>query len=86
MKLELAKSATTVIHLNKSDLARAEVRIPSASQLLAFEECCEVMFMHSIALSQETRSLSALRDTLLPHLMSGRLRVKDAEAIVEEAL
>ncbi len=34
---------------------------------------------------QESKSLTALRDTLLPQLMSGRLRVKDAEKIVEDA-
>jgi len=31
----------------------------------------------------ESRTLSKLRDTLLPHLMSGKLRVKDAEEQVE---
>ncbi|MFF1810762.1 restriction endonuclease subunit S [Streptomyces sp. NPDC058251] len=33
---------------------------------------------------QESQTLAALRDTLLPQLMSGRLRVKDAEKIVED--
>ncbi|MFJ6437536.1 restriction endonuclease subunit S [Streptomyces sp. NPDC091416] len=33
---------------------------------------------------QESQALAALRDTLLPQLMSGRLRVKDAEKIVED--
>ncbi|MEU9069622.1 restriction endonuclease subunit S [Streptomyces sp. NPDC048306] len=33
----------------------------------------------------ESQTLAALRDTLLPQLMSGRLRVKDAEKIVEDA-
>ncbi|NEC16583.1 hypothetical protein G3I34_30800 [Streptomyces sp. SID8014] len=32
----------------------------------------------------ESRTLATLRDTLLPQLMSGRLRVKDAEKIVED--
>ncbi|WP_330313537.1 restriction endonuclease subunit S [Streptomyces sp. NBC_00523] len=32
----------------------------------------------------ESRTLATLRDMLLPQLMSGRLRVKDAEKIVEE--
>lgn len=32
----------------------------------------------------ENRTLATLRDTLLPQLMSGRLRVKDAEKIVED--
>ncbi|MFF4346332.1 restriction endonuclease subunit S [Streptomyces sp. NPDC001530] len=34
---------------------------------------------------RESTQLAALRDTLLPQLMSGRLRVKDAEKIVENA-
>ncbi|MEH0577017.1 restriction endonuclease subunit S [Streptomyces sp. B21-108] len=33
---------------------------------------------------RESRTLGAIRDTLLPQLMSGRLRVKDAEKIVED--
>ena len=33
---------------------------------------------------RESQTLAALRDTLLPQLMSGRLRVKDAEKIVED--
>ncbi|MEU2424729.1 restriction endonuclease subunit S [Streptomyces sp. NPDC007851] len=33
---------------------------------------------------RESRTLATLRDALLPQLMSGRLRVKDAEKIVED--
>ena len=35
---------------------------------------------------EENQTLSALRDTLLPELMSGRLRVRDAEEQVGEVL
>lgn len=38
----------------------------------------------SIAAINESRKLAELRDTLLPQLMSGKLRVKDAEKIVED--
>jgi type I restriction enzyme, S subunit len=34
---------------------------------------------------RENKTLTALRDTLLPKLISGELRVKDAEKIVEAA-
>lgn len=34
----------------------------------------------------ESRTLAALRDTLLPKLISGEIRVRDAEAAVEEAV
>jgi type I restriction enzyme S subunit len=36
--------------------------------------------------TREGRALSVLRDMLLPELMSGRLRVKDAEKVAEEAI
>jgi hypothetical protein len=38
-----------------------------------------------IAGIQECRSLSALRDTLLPKLISGELRHKHAEALIGRA-
>ena len=38
------------------------------------------------SLSEESRTLAELRDTLLPALMSGRLRVNDAERQVEDAV
>lgn len=43
--------------------------------------------LHQLIVShlRESRQLVTLRDTLLPQLMSGRLRVKDAEKIVEDA-
>ena len=37
-------------------------------------------------LAPESRTLAALRDTLLPKLISGELRVADAERVVEDAL
>jgi len=33
--------------------------------------------------SRESRALAAIRDALLPPLLSGELRVRDAEALVE---
>jgi len=36
--------------------------------------------------SLESRTLAELRDRLLPKLMSGEIRVKDAEKMVEDAV
>ncbi len=38
----------------------------------------------ALAAREESATLAALRDTLLPQLMSGRLRIKAAEKIVED--
>ncbi len=37
-------------------------------------------------LTEENKTLAALRDTLLPKLISGDLRIPDAERLAEEAL
>lgn len=34
--------------------------------------------------SEQSRTLAALRDALLPRLLSGELRVREAERLVEE--
>ena len=34
---------------------------------------------------KQAETLTSLRDTLLPRLISGQLRLPDAEALVEEA-
>ncbi|GGY44942.1 restriction endonuclease subunit S [Streptomyces anulatus] len=44
----------------------------------------EVLAHRAELARRENRALATLRDTLLPQLMSGRLRVRDAEKIVED--
>lgn len=80
---ENEKSATTVIHLNKSDLERTTIAVPSADLLIEFEQMAEPLFKYRVALAKQSRTLEEMRDTLLPELMSGRLRVKDAEKKIE---
>jgi type I restriction enzyme S subunit len=44
------------------------------------------LFARASTAARESRTLAALRDTLLPKLISGELRVKDAERFVNGAL
>ncbi|MGC4894712.1 hypothetical protein [Micromonospora sp. DT31] len=84
--VESYKTGTTVAHLNKSDLERLEVEVPAASAMYMLEE--ETMPLHGmiVSLSRQNRALVEIRDTLLPELMSGRLRVREAEKVVGEAV
>ncbi|OII16928.1 hypothetical protein BIV03_04775 [Curtobacterium sp. MCBA15_016] len=66
---------TTFDHL---DLAWDESRAAAAE--LAVSPILDVV---SASVS-ENRELAAIRDTLLPHLMSGKLRVRDAEAAASD--
>jgi type I restriction enzyme S subunit len=81
--IEGSKSATTVIHLNKSDLARSTVRLPTDTGIPEFRASCDGAYEYRLTMAVESRAIGGLRDTLLPELMAGRLRVRDAEKQVE---
>ena len=60
--------------------------MPSA-QILRIFECRTIPNMGKIKANvAESRTLAALRDTLLPKLLSGELRIKDAERFVSEVV
>ncbi|MFJ3768197.1 hypothetical protein ACIPQJ_17650 [Streptomyces sp. NPDC090082] len=84
--VESYKTGTTVAHLNKSDLATLVLEAPSAKAVAWFEAATKPLHERIVAIAAESRALAALRDTLLPQLMSGKLRVRDAERIVEDAV
>jgi type I restriction enzyme S subunit len=84
--LEQSKSATTVIHLNKRDLEAATVRLPAPHELPSLKLKCDAIFQARVQAALESRTLSELRDALLPLLMSGQVRVRDAERAVEGVL
>jgi type I restriction enzyme S subunit len=64
---------------------RWEIAIPPPLVLRSFDELVGPMFARVKALGEENATLAALRDTLLPKLISGELRVRDAEAIAAAA-
>lgn len=64
-------------------LRNTAVVLPSVPALRAFETLAAPMFNRVRAATLESRSLAELRDLLLPKLVSGELRVPDAEKYVE---
>jgi type I restriction enzyme S subunit len=67
------------------DLGRREVAIPPRERAEAFERVVGPLLHRVDAAAEESRTLAALRDTLLPRLLSGELRVPAAEALASEA-
>ncbi|ARM83103.1 restriction endonuclease subunit S [Marinobacter salarius] len=51
-----------------------------------YRDNCEAWFVKMTTLANESRSLGLLRDTLLPKLLSGELRIPEAEKQVEEII
>ncbi len=62
-----------------SDLATFELPTPDRTWLADFGARASALFCAVAAQSVENRTLAATRDALLPQLMSGQLRVRDAE-------
>jgi type I restriction enzyme S subunit len=58
------------------------VVLPDRQVVSCFNQAAEPLFRRILACQRESRTLAALRDALLPKLMSGELRVRDAEKLV----
>ena len=70
------KVGTTVSHLGKSDIDKFKVITPPAEIVKRFSCIVDSFHLQIIKLAKENLNLSALRDTLLPKLMSSELSVE----------
>ncbi|MBI3147729.1 MAG: restriction endonuclease subunit S [Betaproteobacteria bacterium] len=61
-----------------------EVIRPSDKVLARFSMLCAPLLEEIARNERESHTLAALRDTLLPKLMSGELRIRDAEELLEK--
>ena len=80
----LVSSATGAAqqHVNKSNFEELDVEVPTDAALAAIGER-RGLLDHEVLLAKENRTLTALRDALLPELLSGRFRVRDVEGGLE---
>ncbi len=69
--------------LTQGDLKLQQFAVPPAPLINQFEETVTPLFAMITANDEESQTLAALRDTLLPKLLSGEVRVKEAEKLVE---
>ncbi|WP_200912043.1 restriction endonuclease subunit S [Prosthecomicrobium hirschii] len=73
--------------VNASDIQRYFLFSPNKSELWqVFARIGTPMFERIAATQAESRTLAATRDLLLPKLMSGEVRIREAEKAVEDAL
>ena len=74
-----ADKATTMGHIKREDLAKAEVIIPDVASMERIGGVLQPIYDLVINQRIENRKLSMLRDSLLPKLMSGELDVSAIE-------
>jgi type I restriction enzyme S subunit len=78
-------NGSTFLEISKANFRRIQVVAPSAPVMEAFENLTRPWYGKVVASEHESRVLTSLRDALLPKLISGELRVKDAERFLEQA-
>ncbi|MDR8016375.1 restriction endonuclease subunit S [Pseudomonas guguanensis] len=71
--------------LNRNNAYRLQVVVPSAPALQAFDEIVAGVREKIFANGQQAQTLTHLRDTLLPRLISGQLRLPEAMAQITES-
>ncbi len=76
-------NGSTFQEISKSNFRPIPVIVPPEPILNAFRERADPLYRHIVENERESRTLAQLRDTLLPKLISGELRIADAEKFLE---
>jgi len=79
-----AGKATTMGHIQRHHLSDAKIAVPAKSIPPAIDQQISVAFESLWKRERESCTLAALRDTLLPKLISGEIRIADAERVVTQ--
>ena len=68
-------NGTTVLHMSKKALPEYIVNLPSIEEIQSMDNAFKAYYLKMAEILQENNSLSTLRDTLLPKLMGGEIKV-----------
>lgn len=77
-------NGTTVLHLAKDAVPTYRWAHPERQVMIRFGDLVRPFHDLNDTLGSESQTLAELRDLLLPKLLSGEIRVPEAEEIVED--
>jgi type I restriction enzyme S subunit len=80
-----AGKATTMGHIQRHHLSDAKLPLPPPELVRALDPIIEPMVEATWRRDVQSRTVAAVRDTLLPKLICGELRISEAEHIVGQA-
>lgn len=75
-------NGSTFLEISKTSFRPIPIVAPPSSVMDAFDALARPLYEHIVSNTCEFRALAAIRDALLPKLISGELRVKDAEKFI----
>ena len=79
-------NGSTFLEISKKNFRPIPFLIPSNDVAKAFNEQAKAIQQKLLLLAEETVSLTNLRDSLLPKLLSGQITIPDAEQQLAEVL
>ena len=79
-------NGSTFLEISKTNFKPIPVVLPSKPVLDAFVVAVNPMYRVIVSNLREIQSLVKLRDSLLPKLMFGEMRFKDAEQLIGDAV
>lgn len=79
-------NGSTFMEISKKAFRPIPALVPSLDVMSRFSETVEPIFERITENERQAQTLTQLRDTLLPRLISGQLRLPEAEAALEEVL
>ena len=77
-------NGTTVLGLSKDGVPRYQFALPPEKIRCLFDSIAKPLFAKIESNENESRTLTKIRGTLLPKLLSGEIRVDDADEILEK--
>ena len=80
--IEANANGSTFQEISKKNFKPILVTVPTAKVMVAFSDVAGSLFDKVQANEHENETLAALRDLLLPKLMSGEIRLKNADALI----
>jgi type I restriction enzyme S subunit len=79
-------NGSTFMEISKKAFRPIPAILPTESVVVAFVDVAGALFQRLVENERQVQTLSSIRDTLLPRLISGQLRLPEAVEQVEEAL
>lgn len=77
----IGSSGSTTKNVNKTTFSNLKMLLPSESILKKYHRLCEPIFEYILLIQKQNKKLVETRDTLLPKLMSGEIRVEEATEV-----
>jgi len=74
---------SVVLNMNRTQFCALALTMPAEAAIPGFNRLVEPLFLRILSNQREAATLAEIRDTLLPKLLSGEIRVKEAERLIE---